>query len=756
MFDADVTALACVHDVVWAGTADGLFRVHDGRIDYRLNAAGGLPDNAIAALSLSPDGSLWIGSDDGVTRWRDGELSVYRTRDGLSHSVVLSVYVDREGTLWTGTKDGLDQFTDPKLTPYSRSEGLSSNEVGPVLQDRAGLLWIGTLDRGIDIFDGRRFHELTTRDGLLSDRVLALAADSGGDVWAGTDKGLNQIHDGRVVGAWDRNQSVHGLSIDGSSIWIATAQGIDLLANGSVQRKSTTPVSAFVPMSAAAMPVSPALPGVFRPVSSYIRESDGALWMGSLGAGLARWRNGSVARVHVKDGLYDNRIYALLRDDQSNLWMASSKGIFRIAERELNDFADGKLRSVTSVPFSTGQLRFECRSGVQPAACRTRDGRLWFATTTGLVVVDPNHLVANSVPPPARITALIVDGERSGTDDPRIQSWQKNLEIRYAGLSFVSPERVTFRYILDGYEKNWTDAGARREAFYTNLPPGHFRFRVMARNADGVWGREAQALAFTVEPRFYQRKWFWPALAGLLAGMIFLGYRRRVRRMQRTFSLLLAERSRIARELHDTLLQGIAGVTMQLQALWKQMPPGSSKQVLAGIITDAGHCAAEARQSLWQLRAPVTRHAGFGQRISEVCREALAGTAIRLQLAIDPEAAATPEIEYQILRITKEALTNAARHSHADTVKVRLVAREGTLDLSIQDDGCGFTASNDYSVLGHFGLIGMRERAGEIGAELNLTSSSSGTTVCVRVPASSTNKSAKELAYEQSDTNPVR
>ena len=194
-----VTTLACEGDAVWAGTSDGVVRIRHSRIDTRLDAGAGLPDNAAGALAISSDRSVWIGSDDGISRWRDGELSVYRTRDGLSHSVVLALYVDKEGTLWTGTKDGLDQFTDPKLTPYSRSDGLSSNEVGPVLQDRNGLLWIGTLDKGLDVFDGRRFRHISTREGLLSNQVVALAEDKRGNIWAGTARGVNQIRAGRIL-----------------------------------------------------------------------------------------------------------------------------------------------------------------------------------------------------------------------------------------------------------------------------------------------------------------------------------------------------------------------------------------------------------------------------------------------------------------------------------------------------------------------------------------------------------------------------
>ena len=264
--------------------------------------------------------------------------------------------------------------------------------------------------------------------------------------------------------------------------------------------------------------------------------------------------------------------------------MASAKASLGVPERELNDFADGKSHSVTSVPFTTGQLRFECRSGVQPAACRTRDGRPLVRNDhrPGCRRPESSGVELRSAARPNYCAAR----QRRAHElrDVSLAPSQRNIEIRYAGLSFLLPEKVTFRYLLEGYDKAWTDAGVRVEAFYTNLPPGRFRVRVRARNSDGVWGLQTSSVAFTIQPRLYQRSWFWPAAAGLLTLLIFAGYRRRVRRIQKTFSLLLAERSRIARELHDTLLQGIAGVTMQMQALWTRMPAGSEKQVLGGII----------------------------------------------------------------------------------------------------------------------------------------------------------------------------
>jgi signal transduction histidine kinase len=475
-----------------------------------------------------------------------------------------------------------------------------------------------------------------------------------------------------------------------------------------------------------------------QPVSCFYFDHDNHVgWLGTLGSGLLHWKNGVFTHIRIKDGLYDNRIYAILRDDNANLWLASSKGIFRVSERELLDFVEGRTRYVTSIPFSTGQLRFECRSGVQPAACRTHDGRLWFSTTNGLVVVNPNRLTNNTEPPPVQITSTLINGRRTEPrQDVTLSPFERNLEIRYAGLSFIAPDKMTFRYQLEGYDKTWIDAGTRREAFYGNLPPGHFRFVVMARNADGVWSRDSATLRFTVAPLIYERKWFFPALILLLASAVVVWYRLRIRRLNQRFNLVLAERSRIARELHDTLLQGLSGITMQLQALWTRLSASPEKQFLHEIIQDAARSSKEARQSLWGLRSSAASPLEFTQKLAESCREANAGERLELRLRLDPVSLTSmPDAEFQLLRIARETVANAVQHSGATLLEVELCATKTELQLSLCDNGKGFDPHAGQ--FGHFGLVGMRERASEIGAQLQITSQPGiGVRVEVRLPLS--------------------
>ncbi len=759
----NVAALDCTKDgSVWVGKSSGLTQIRDGH-SRSFFSRDGLPDNVVSALVEGPDGSLWIGTNDGISRYHNREFSVYRTRDGLSHSLVLSLYMDREGSLWAGTKDGLDQFTDGKVTPYTTNEGLLSNDAGPVLEDATGNLWMGTLGKGLNWFDGHRFRSMGTKDGLTNSTILSLEVGKNDDIWVGTKAGLNRISNGKVLATYSPKEGlsgpeIHALFMDAQgTLWIGTNKGLDrfdgtrfvsagtagpnsenviAIEGGHTVRLFASTENFFYSLRGEGFQRHH-LEGVIHPVDCYYNDHVyHTQWMGTLGSGLLRWQNGTITHIRVKDGLYDNRIYAILKDDESNFWMASSKGIFRVSEKELEDFAHGKIRIVDSIPFSTGQLRFECQSGVQPAACRTRDGRLWFSTTNGLVAVNPNHLQRNPISPPVQITAILVNGQRIHLGQKlQLKPSEKNVEIRYSGLSFVSPEKVTFRYILDGYDNIWTEAGARREAFFTNLPPGNFHFKVIARNADGIWSTQAASLHFAIEPRLYQRPWFVPLFAMALGIAITAGYRLRIRRLRQAFGLVLAERSRIARELHDTLLQGLSGITMQLQALWTRLPASAEKRLLGEIIEDAGRCSREARESLWGLRASDPEPLNFAEKLSNLSRDAVSGKPISLLLEVEPVSIrVSPEVGFQLLRIAQEAISNVIRHAHATTLEIRLHLYGEYLRLTIADDGVGFSTDLEHARFGHFGLLGMRERADEIGVELTMVSSPrQGTKVVVEI-----------------------
>jgi ligand-binding sensor domain-containing protein/signal transduction histidine kinase len=761
--DSPVNALYCAPDgAVWAGTHEGLYRIRGESVN-RFTKTEGLADNNVVSLAGSEDGALWIGSRYGVSRYRDGRISTYSTSDGLSHSSVLSLCLDREGSLWAGTPTGLDQFTNSPVTPYTRREGLPGNDTSAVVEDSGGELWVGTLSEGVGRFDGRTFHPITARDGLASNRVLSLALDPSGDIWAGTDRGISRIHEGQVLQTFRGmlgNTETRSIFVDsGGTVWAGTEKGLfrfdgrefaiagkltgEIVALGGGRQTRlfvSTAHEGFLSLAGDSKTspfVSAPQIGVQRTVRSYyIDSARHVAWMGTLGRGLIRWENGKVTYYRVGDGLYDSSIYAILRDRNANFWFASAKGIFRVAEDELDRFAEGKIHTIHSVPFSTGQFRFECQEMAQPAAAQSRDGRMWFSTTNGVVAVDPGRIPRNEVPPPVRVETEFVNGERTEhLDGAQLQPWEKNLEIRYTALSFVNPEKVSFRYKLEGYDRGWTDAGARREAFFTNLPPGTYRFRVIATNSDGVASSAAGLIAFTIEPQFYQRAWFFAAVTGFAGLLIWLMWWGRVTQLKREFTVVLGERARIARDLHDTIVQQLSGVMMQLHALAGRLPASREKMLLEDIIHDAEGCAIEARSSLWELRTGSSDR-DFGTSLRDTACKLTRGKPVELVFeAGEVEGAITRAVEYQLLRIAGEAISNAVRHAGAATVWVACGIREGELELSVRDDGGGFVAAGEP--FGHFGLAGVRERAREIGAGLNIESSAHGTAIRVTLAVSS-------------------
>ncbi|MGH9668087.1 MAG: ligand-binding sensor domain-containing protein, partial [Bryobacteraceae bacterium] len=380
----------------------------------------GLPDNWILCLQQASDGSLWIGTKDGFSRWHNGEIETFRSKDGLSQSSAYSAYEDREGSLWVGTKHGLNQFLDGRAIPYTASEGLPSNNTGPVLQDSNGVIWVGTLDAGLARFNGRRFSPLTTRDGLASNSIYALAADDSGGLWVGTDAGLNLLRGGRVTATYTTREGlpsndIRCLFLDRSEVlWVGTNAGLttfrghtfvqppglrgvltgSILAIGqdAQGRIFAATEGGDVHIYANGQLTEFAQNGLPpRDIASFYRDQDGLLWMGTLGSSLRLLKDGKVFNFYMHDGLFDDEIYGILGDGQGRLWMACSKGIFSVSRSDLLKFAAGSLKQVVSSPYiPTDALRtIESKSDVQPAAARMQDGRLWFSTTRGLIAIDP-------------------------------------------------------------------------------------------------------------------------------------------------------------------------------------------------------------------------------------------------------------------------------------------------------------------------------------------------------------------------------
>ena len=363
---------------------------------------------------------------------------------------------------------------------------------------------------------------------------------------------------------------------------------------------------------------------------------------------------------------------------------------------------------------------------------------LCFFTIFGLLFIVPSLFALYFMPSLVAIEDITVNGERRPPDGIQtLAADRNNVEFSYTGLSFVAPTRITFRYLLEGFDRTWVDAGQRRQAFYTNLPPGRFRFRVSACNPDAACNETPNGVAFEIEPRYYQRAWFVPLCVAALAFAGWSGYRLRIRRLQAQFDLILAERGRIARELHDTLIQGFAGVTMAMQALASRLPTSGARAMLEEIVDDAGQSMREARRSLAGLRSRPDAQSGLAAAVVRTARHLTEAQDVRLKLTVNDERKDLPaDVEYNLLRIAQEAMTNAVQHSGARTLNVTLESTRERLRLLVNDDGTGFDGQSAPPI-GHYGLIGMKERAAHIGADFELTSERGhGTTVSVLLESS--------------------
>lgn len=483
--------------------ARGLERLREGRF-LAYGRAEGLSADAATAVLEDRSGNLWIGTDHGVDRFAKGVISSYSSRDGLAPGAVRAIHEDRAGAIWFGTSGGLTRRAQGRFIDRSRAAGFAIDYVRAILEDRQGTLFVGT-SRGLVSLRGPSVRRYSTGDGLTRDAVYALLEDRRGDLWIGTfGGGLNRLSGGRFTA-------------------LTTAQG---LSNDFVL--------------------------------SLHEDREGSLWIGTLG-GLNRLRNGKLATFTVQHGLFDDVVYRILEDGDGNFWIGANKGIFRVRRRDLDEVADGRRASVASVAFgpSDGMRSAESNGAAQPAGWRTRDGRLWFSTSRGAVSVDPARPRGNLVIPPVLIEQVIADRRpRPPEREVAVPPGRGELELRYTALSFANPRRVMFRYRLEGFDHEWVEAGDRRVAYYTNIPPGRYRFRVVASNDEGLWNLDGDSVELALEPHAYETWYFYGACVMALTALTIGGYRLRigrVRRREQELARLVEERTRQLEELNREL-----------------------------------------------------------------------------------------------------------------------------------------------------------------------------------------------------------
>jgi signal transduction histidine kinase/ligand-binding sensor domain-containing protein len=728
-------------------TAGGSADYRDGRfVPVRI---GENDENNNSGASLKDShGALWI-ANRGVKRVVEGKTETFPPGDPLSQEVILSIFEDHEGNIWLGSEaNGVTVLRDQKITTYT------DDLTRCVYQDHQGAIWFGSNEGLTKILDGKISH-LTVDDGLSSDLIFALGETLSGDLLVGTQDGLNAIHDGHVTVlttadglADDLVRSLH-TDADGS-VWIGTRRGLTLWRNGKFRTYTESDglgsdlVGALTRDREGALWVG-TLHGLTRfkdgrfqtfaardglasnIVTALHDDAEGILWIGTQDGGLHRLKTGKIFHYPPSLGL-PTSIFAIVEDSEF-LWLTSKTGVYRIAKTELESVAEGKEATVSVAQYGTadGMRVNECSEGGHPAAWRSRDGAVWFATLRGVSTMDRKTALALGAAPDIVLESLSVDDRAIDLRSTReIPPGQDRLAFEYTGITFISPQRVRFRYRLEGFDHNWVNAGFRRTAYYTSLPPGNYRFRVEARANDGDWSTREAALSFRLLPRFYQTIWFYLLMAMALGFVVYAFYRWRVRQVEAQFNAVLAERNRIAREIHDTLAQGFVAVSLQLELLGRKLgdAPDGVKSLVQQTRELVQSSLEEARRSIWELRSQGSDAADFRSRLSRMATEIGKRAGLNVQFSVLGTYRALPEkMENEFLKIGQEAVTNVVRHAQAQQLTINLAYENKKVRMTIADDGRGFEGdANSSGPDGHFGLRGMRERADEIGADLTVKS----------------------------------
>ncbi len=786
---------------LWVATKDaGLVKIESGRVVKILTVNNGLPSNEvwftsgpeIKAFSKDRHGALWLTELDSGKN----HLLTRQPPEGLLAATHYRLFEDREGNLWIGTEgSGLYRARKQAITVYSKQNGLTGRNTYPIYEDRAGAIWVGA--GGLNRFAGGAFANFTSGGDLDSPGVTAIGEDRDGRLWVGTVRGLHVFSGGRLRSATELRDVlapaglVQAIYQDREGgLWFGASSALVRYRNGAATSFTTRDglagddVKVIIEGAAGELWIG-AYGGVTclkdgkftayterdglpsNSVRALYEDSDGVLWIGTYDGGLGRFKDGRFTRYTTREGLFNDGAFQILEDARGNLWMSCNRGIYRVRKQELNDFAAGKLRSITSVAYgkSDGMLNAECNGGRWPAGVRARDGRLWFPTQDGAAVIAPDLMTANPQPPPVLIESFLLDREPVAIDPQlravRIPPDKQNFEIGYTALSFINSEHLRFRYKLEGLDHDWTEAGTRRSVYYSHIPPGDYTFKVIAANSDGVWNLTGQSLQVIVLAPFYRRPWFLLLLGlsivGLAAGGVRLRFNqlRKARAAQEQFSRQLiesqeAERKRIAAELHDSLSQSL--VIIKNRALLGLQTPGDQARTsgqLEEIVEATGSAIDEVKEIAYALRPFHLDRLGLAQAI-EVMLERIAETSgLHFTAHFDAlDGLFSPEVDINVYRMVQECVNNIVKHAEATEVKITMKRVARAVIAKIEDNGRGFTPgtanhaghsgspANGGGKLrrGGFGLSSLTERARIIGGQMTIESAPGrGTTITIRI-----------------------
>lgn len=765
----------------------GLYYLKDGKTTI-YTPKDGLPETAVSCFFEDREGNLWMGTlADGLIRFRDGRFTRYTTADGLSSNRITAVYQDREGSIWVGTFDnGLNRMSKQIITTISMANGLAADNTYPIYEDPSGTIWVGGWGnrQGLTKIKNGQFTHYGDKDGLIG-LLMSLLKDRDGALWIGAYGTLTRMRDGKFeqlakagtpfkINIPDAGVLAILQDREGA-IWFGTIEGLARYKDGATTTYTTKDglpdkfiqtlyesrdgtlwigtrggLAHFVDGRFVAYTESEGVAGTR--VRCIYEDSDGVLWIGTYDSGLTRIKDGRFTRYTIKEGLFNNGAFQILEDRRGNLWMSCNKGIYSVSKQELNDFAAGRIHSITSISFDKkdGMLDEECNGGMQPAGCRTRDGRFWFPTQKGVAIIDPEAVPRNPLPPPVLIEAFTI--QRQPVDLQavmRIAPDQDDFEIHYTGLSFIKSEYVKFRYQMVGLDADWVDAGTRRAIYYSHLPPGDYTFRVIAANSDGVWNTEGASIRIIILPPFYRTWWFIALMVASTVAVAVVVYRWRVSRLERAraaqevFSRRLIdsqeqERKRIAAELHDSLGQNLLIIKNRalLGAMKTETSGAAAREQFDEITDSASQAIDEVREIAYNLRPHHLDRLGLTKTLEAMIEKIASASEFHLTSEIAPlEGLFGKDQEINLYRVVQESLNNIVKHSAATEARIEIAREPRSVQIIIRDNGKGFAPEMPAATESRgFGLTGIAERVRMLGGTHTIHSvPGQGTTITIKL-----------------------
>jgi signal transduction histidine kinase/ligand-binding sensor domain-containing protein len=734
---------------LWIGTQNqGLYRVHDRTVDH-YRSADGLSGDSVSSFYQDREGNLWVTTNGGVDRFRDTAVVSISLHEGLPSADIRSVLASGDGTVWIGGEGALSLLRDGKMSAITRRNGLPGDDITALFEDHTGRLWLGVDDKLI-VYDQGQFLEIKKKDGTaLAARawINAITEDVDHSVWA-LATGFGQPHLFRIA-----NQNVReeiSLSDIPYPRWVAADQDTGVWIGSRTGQLAHYHNGHREIIS---------LPREEKEstVEGLLADSSNSIWAATSN-GLFRWKDGRLNLLDTRNGLPCSEIFSVHKDNRGLFWLYTQCGLLRIAETELQNWWAQPNRKVAIDILDSSDGASPGRGASQPRVSEAPNGQLWFTNGTLVQIVDPAKLYKNHIPPPVQIEEIIADHKRYGPQDHlHLPALTRELQIDYTALSFSAPRKVRFRYMLEGKDDHWEDPGTRRQAFYEDIGPGKYRFHVIACNNDGLWNDVGAALDFSIAPAWYQTYWF--RILSIIAIILAFGtlYRLRMRQIAKalsaSFDERLSERTRLARELHDTLLQTIQGSKMVADdALDQPSDPDHMRRAMERLSQWLGQSMGELRTALNSLRTSTTPGNDLAESLRRASEDCLVKGKMRVTLSvIGPTQKMHPIVRDEVYRIAYEAIRNADIHSRASQLEIEL-AYSRDLVMRIRDNGIGI----DHLVAelgkeGHFGLQGMRERAVRIGATLTLVSSaSSGTEITLIVPGGIIFRKSKDRSTKQS------